>query len=287
MTRKQEILHRAERILLLPACTQKALQLLDSPEADSEDLARLIEFDPGLTANLLKIVNASRFDAPVCSVRDAVGAFGSGMIIQFFVSTGVVPFYVQKIEGYDLAPHMLMQSSVTAALCAEELGRALGMGVPGHTYTSALLAGVGKLILGAYVKVEARPILDLAAREGIGFDEAEDRILGINHAEVGAWLLERWRVPGPIVRVVRHHLRPELCPEVDPVLDLVHAGTVMSKMIGLGLGADGLNYIPSRAVIDRLGLTPEVADRVSAEVVERLGPLNDLFLECADTNCLL
>ncbi len=56
-------------------------------------------------------------------------------------------------------------------------------------------------------------------------------------------------------------------------------------MIGVGLGVDGLNYTPSQQVVMRLGLTPDILDAVSANVVEELGTIWDLFMECTETCC--
>ena len=287
MTRREEILDMIDDVVAIPCCAQKAKALLDDPDADLGTLARIIEHDPGLTANLLKIVNASYFGSgrPMLTAREAIDRLGTLQVLQFVVSTGVAPSFVQKIEGYDLAPNMHLQHSVTVALAAHELGRVLDLDVPGYVFTAGLLSGTGKILLGAYVKVDVQAILTLAVERGLDFDRAEDEVLGINHAEVGARLLEKWKLPPELVNAVRYHLRPDEAPEQSPVLDLVHIGNALAKMIGVGLGVDGLNYAPSRAVADRLGLTPEVLDEVSVNVVEDLGRVWDLFLECAEEVC--
>lgn len=287
MTRREEILSKIGEVVAIPSCASKAKALLDNPDADLEELARIIEHDPGLTANLLKVVNASFFGSnrPMLSAREAIERLGTLQVLQFVISTGVAPSFVQKIEGYDLAPNMHLQHSVTVALASRELGTVLGLKAPDHVFTAGLLSEVGKILLGAYLKVNVRDILELALEKGLNFDRAEDEILGINHAEVGALLLEKWNLPPELVNVVRYHLRPDEAPEQDVALDLVHIGTALAKMIGVGLGVDGLNYAPSQAVVKRLGLTPEILDEVSVNVVEGLGRVWDLFMECAEDFC--
>ena len=282
MSTREKILSEIARVVAIPSFAPKAAVLLEASDPDLEQLARIIEYDPGLTANLLKIVNASFFSAsaPLLTARDAIRHIGSARMLQFVISTGVAPTYVCKVEGYDLAPNMHLQHSVTVALAARELGLVLGLDAPDHVFTAGLLSGVGKILLGAYVEVDVRPILDLVD-QGMDFDRAEDEVLGINHAEVGALLLEKWGLPAALVDVVRHHLRPEEALRPNVVLDLVHIGNALAKMIGVGLGLDGLNYAPSSAVAERLGLTPEILDEVSVNVVEDLGEVWDLFLECA------
>lgn len=289
MSRREEILARVSEVVAIPSCAQKAAVLLGDPDADLGELARIIEHDPGLTANLLKVVNASFFSGnrPMRTAHEAIVRLGTTQVLQFVISTGVAPSFVQKIEGYDLAPNMHLQHSVTVAMAAKELGNVLGLDVPDYTFTAGLLSGIGKIILGAYVQVNVHPILELAVTEGLSFDQAEDTVLGINHAELGGILLESWGLPTEITDVVRHHLRPDEYEGESLVLDLVHIGNVLAKMIGVGLGVDGLNYVPSHAVADRLKLTPEVLDLVSANVVSGLGEVWDLFLECAEDSCKL
>jgi len=289
MTRRQEILETVSRVVAIPSCAGKAAALLGDPNAELSELARIIEHDPGLTANLLKIVNASFFGGgkPMRTAAEAIGRLGTLEVLQFILSTGVAPSFVHRIDGYDLAPSMHLQHSVTVAMAARELGRALGLDAPEYTFTAGLLSGVGKILLGVYVQVKVRAILDLAMEEGLSFDRAEDAVLGINHAEVGGILLESWGLPPEITEVVCHHLRPDEAPAPDTVLDLVHIGNALAKMIGVGLGVDGLNYVPSVAVIQRLGLTAEIVDRVCANVVDELRSVRHLFMQCAEDACPL
>lgn len=287
MTRRKEILDKIGKVVAVPSCSHRAAALLQDPDADLHELSRVITHDPSLTANLLKVVNASFFgtDRPIMTVREAVKKIGTTQYLQFVISTGVAPTFVKKIEGYDLAPTMHMQHSVTVALVAHELGKVLKVCHPDYTFTAGLLSGIGKNVLGGYVDVNVQAILDLALTKGLSFDQAEDEVLGINHAELGAILLEKWGLPREITQVVRYHLRPEDYIGVDVVLDLVHMANVVAKMIGVGLGVDGLNYVPSLVVAQRLGLNSQHLDRTMANTVEKLQEVHDLFIECTEPPC--
>lgn len=219
------------------------------------------------------------------TASEAIKRLGTTQVLQFVISTGVALSYVRTVEGYDLAPNMHLKHSVTVGIAAREVGKVLGLDVPDYTFTAGLLSGIGKVLMGAYVKVDAHPILELALEQGLPFDRAEDKVLGINHAEVGGILLESWKLPSEITDVVRYHLRPDDFDGESLVLDLVHIGNVLAKMIGVGLGVDGLNYTVSHKVVDRLGLSPDMLDLASVNVVDRVGEVYDLFLECACDSC--
>ena len=284
MMKRDEILSALNDIVAIPTCAHKAQAMLDNPNADLGELSRIIEHDPGLTINLLKISNASFYGSreAIRTTEAAIMNIGDLQMLQFVISTGVAPCFVDTFEGYDLSPSMLLQHSVSVAMAARDFGRTLGVDMPDHVFTAGLLSGVGKTVLGAYTDVNGREISEFALKKGLSFDQAEDQLLGINHAEIGARLLTNWGLPKDLINVVRHHIDPDGSEEDSIVLDLVHLGHVLAKMIGVGLGVDGLNYTVCQSVIDRLRITPDVVDVVSANVVVELGSVWDLFIACTE-----
>lgn len=280
MSRREEILSKVSEIVVIPSCVQKAAVLMNDENADMEELARLIEHDPGLTVNLLKIVNSSLPDTSrlMVTAHEAFTRLGTAQVFQFILSTGVAPSFVHKVAGYDLTPTMHLQHSLATGMAAQALGKELKLDVPDSVFTAGLLAGVGKIIMGAYLEINVNPIFELAEEEGLSFDQAEDRVLGINHAELGGIMLENWELPKELVDVVKYHLRPDEFEGENRALDLVHMGSALAKMIGVGLGVDGLNYVPSQKVAERLKLTTEIVDAVAVIVVEGLNEVQDIFL---------
>ncbi|MGE4553801.1 MAG: HDOD domain-containing protein, partial [Desulfovibrionaceae bacterium] len=275
MSRRAEILAAVKQVDRLPTAIQKALKVLRDPRSDMQALAKVLQLDPGITANLLKVANSPYFGSvrEITSVRDALVRLGSQRVFQLVLTSGVAPRLSTEVKGYGLDPGQLLEHSITVALAAEQLARELHITPPDYTFTAGLLSDVGKTVLGTFVGVDAGPILELARQQGLTFEAAEQRVLGIDHAEVGAALLQFWELPEPIVNVVRHRLHPENAPSRDVALDLVHVADVLAKCTGVGLGIDGMNYRPSEAVAERLGLTPEVLDRCTAQIMAHVAEL--------------
>ena len=67
-------------------------------------------------------------------------------------------------------------------------------------------------------------------------------VLGVDHAEVGAHLLEHWNLPGEVVRATRWHHEPERATTSCGLVDVVHVADVICMNCGWGLGRDGLQY---------------------------------------------
>ena len=283
MSRREEIIQKAGAIPQMPMPVQKVLAYIGNPDAELRQLARIIEYDPGLTVNVLRMANSALFGGggKVSTVKDALMRLGLHRIYQLVIASGVAPLTRYEIKGYGLKPGELLEHSVAVGTAAEILARELDLAAPPHTFTAGLLVNIGKIVMGSFLEVDAGPILALAHERRIPFEQAEELVLGINHAELGAILLERWFIPGPIVSVVRYRLRPDDCPEPDLALDLVHVGDVIAKMTGIGMGIDGLQYAPSEAVFTRLDMTPVHMENVMVALLEQIADVRDILMETA------
>ena len=281
MSRREDILQKAFAIPQMPMPVQKVLAYIGNPEADLRELARIIEYDPGLTVNVLRMANSSFFGGggKVATVREALMRLGLNRVYQLVIASGVAPMTRYEIKGYGLRPGELLEHSVAVATASETLAKELGLVAPPPTFTAGLLVNIGKTVMGSFLEVDAGPILTLAHERHISFEQAEEEILGINHAELGAILLERWSIPIPIVNVVRYRLRPDDCPEPDLALDLVHVGDVIAKMTGIGMGIDGMQYVPSEAVFARLDISPEQMEAVMEAILEQIAEVREILIE--------
>lgn len=280
MNKREEIIAKALSIPGLSLSVQQVLKLINDPDADATKLTRAIEIDPGLTANILRMANSAFFGAPgsISTVKEAVVRIGMQRVFQMAIAADVAPRTKGEVKGYDLKPGELLEHSIAVGLAAEELAHVLGISAPSHAFTAGLLVNIGKTALGEFLEVDAAPILEKAYEELISFEKAEEEILGVSHTELGALLLESWQIPASICNVVRFRLRPEDSPVVDPALDLVHVGDIITKMTGIGMGVDGMHYTPSIVVFDRLGIKPGMLELVMETILENVSTLKQSFL---------
>ncbi|MFW5836541.1 MAG: HDOD domain-containing protein [Desulfovibrionaceae bacterium] len=280
MSRREVILAKVRDIPQMPAAVQQVLGLLRDEEADMGKVSRIIELDPGLTANLLRAVNSSYFGGmrTIATVREAIIRLGANRVFHLAISWGVAPHVKPAIRGYGLDSGELLEHSLAVALAAEGLAGELSMPAPPNVFTAGLLVNIGKVILGSFLEIDADPILKLAFEEGVPFEEAEERVLGVNHAEAGAALLEHWNLPEDIVDVVRYCPHPEKSPRGGTALDLVHLGDGLAKMSGIGLGSDGLAYPICDACAERLRLSEEHVHKVLQSLPGNVEELMRIFM---------
>jgi len=181
--------------------------LLDDPTKDANHLAQAIEQDPSLSSRLLKIVNSAfyGFPATVSSITQAVTILGSKEV-------GLLVFSSSAVDKFSTMPNALMDMkefwthSLKAALYAKFLAehhpkkRQLS-----SVFISALLHDIGYIILYSKAPDLSRASALLTKTDNMREIDAEYKIFGFNHAELGAGLLEMWKIPLSIQTAVKYH----------------------------------------------------------------------------------
>ncbi len=279
MTQRDQIIARLDSIPKMPAMVVKVTQMLNDPEVSFKALADVLQYDPGLTANILRLANSAYFGfaSKINSVHQGMVRLGTKRIYELAVAAAIGPFAQQAIKGYDLSPRKLWEHSMAVAVGTEELAKLLKIPAPEFAFTAGLLHDIGKIVLGTFIEVDPEPIFKLVREEKIAFNEAETQILGINHAEVGALLFERWNLPESIIQVIQWHHEPESHEDSSKVTALVHAADMIALMSGIGTGRDGLRYRPSQQVVGQLNLTTDIIEMCSSQILEKVNELIHVF----------
>ncbi len=268
---RERILEAMESFPSISPAATEVLALLNNPETNVAAIESAVRYDPGLTANILKLANSAFFGFPgtISSVSQAVMRLGWKRMYQIVVASSVNAIMDKHVPGYDLDSGELWHHCVAVSVSAEILVRQQKIPAPDETFTAALLHDVGKLILGEFIDADLS-LIDIASSKGVSFVEVEREIVGTDHAEVGAWVLEHWHLPDVLVRAVRWHHEPELLEEPDVVVDVVHVCDALCLMMGIGIGREGLQYELCETVTDRLKLHAAHLEAVGVETIENV-----------------
>ena len=260
----------------MPGAAVKLLVLMDDPDINVSQIEAILGQDPGLMANILKLANSAYFGMPskVGSIKQAVVLLGLKRLMQIVIASCVSAIIDKPVAGYDLPPGELWHHSIGVSVAAEGLMKELNIEAAEEIFTAALLHDVGKLVVGEFIDNDIKKI-EAALSQGISFETAENMMLGTNHADIGAEILTQWSLPSVIVNAVRWHHSPESAEGAEMMLDIIHVANVLCLMIGVGVGRDGLQYCPSEAVVERLGLEPYHLEKVASQVLQWVNELSD------------
>ncbi len=276
--RKHRIVSKIQSFPSISGVATRILKLLDDPDSSAEDVQKVLRLDPGLTANILKLTNSAYFGLPnkVGSVQQAVVMLGWKRLVKIVLATCVNAVLDKPVPGYDLPPGELWRHSVAVSVTAEGLMKELNLDVDDEIFTAALLHDLGKLVMGEFVAEDLESIRS-TAEKGIPFPVAEREVLGTNHAEIGAMLLESWSFPTRLVGAVRWHHEPDSAEPPSALIDIVHVANVLCLMLGIGAGIEGLHYKPSATATKRLGLKPKQLEVVASRTLQWANELSNVF----------
>lgn len=267
MTKREEIFSKLENVPSFPSSAGRVLDLIQKPDVDFQEVVKLIEYDPLLTTNILRLANSAYYRglAKIETVRDAVLRLGLDNIFNMVVAIGFAPIAQKTVDPYDLTAGSFFEHSVAVAIGSVHLAKMLRLKVPPYLFTAALLHDIGKVVLGTYAGVDGEEIRKVCQKEGVQFEVAERKVLGTDHAEVGAALLRLWNMPENIVSVVEFHhggvpLENGLAPH------MVHLANSFCLMSGVGGEREGVDNLPSYEILSHY----RMGDMVSAKLVESI-----------------
>ena len=152
------------------------------------------------------MVNSAFFRLPrrITNVEHAVAYLGLSTVRNLVVSAEVFAAWPKDrpaVDLTDMQSHTLRVASAVHALTANTA-------IAEDALLAALLHDIGYWVLAQEHPASLRDALLLSANESIALDEAETRLFGASHAEIGAYLLGLWGFPSTIVEAVAHHHAP-------------------------------------------------------------------------------
>ncbi|MGD2063063.1 MAG: HDOD domain-containing protein [Nitrospirota bacterium] len=278
MTR-DELLPVFETIKPLPQVAVRILSAVDDEHVATEELAAIVRHDVALHARVLKVANSALYGlrTTVDSVDRAITLLGRRTLTKLVISACAGDTLQGGERGYLLDHGALFRHGMAAGVTCELLGRHVTLPNPGLLYSACLLQDLGKIALDEWVASEASGLAHLVA-EGVTFVEAESRVLGIDHAEVGAWLAEAWEFPESLVDAIRYHHRPD--DATDPTGPrIVQFCDALCLMAGVGCGCDGLAYAVGPDLAVQLGIDEHQVCDIAISLAERLGEIDQLLSE--------
>ena len=253
----------------MPAAALKLLTLLKDENTSNAQIEQILRYEPGLTANILKLTNSAYFGLPtkIGSIRQAILMIGWKKLTQIVLASCVSAIIDKPVQGYDLSAGDLWRHSVAVSVASEMLVKELKLSVSEEVFTAALLHDVGKMVLGRYVK-EDIAVIDGEEMQDVPFEQVERSMFGIDHAEIGANILRRWSFPPAMISAVRWHHEPDAAPKPNHLIDVVHVADILCLMSGIGVGREGLQYRPSPTACERIGLTEEHLEKVASQTLQ-------------------
>ncbi len=251
-----KILKSINNLPAFPATIHRVSEVIRDPKFSIADLVSVIKYDQSITANILRMCNSPYFGIRynIATLHEAVVYLGRKNVLYLVYTAGTSRFY-EKVRGYYQGATRLWEHSVGVALMSQILAKKIYDREDPVIFTAGLLHDIGKVVLGEFVNESFQEIMALVSNHGYSFLEAEEEVIGINHAELGGEIASLWNFPEEIRDSIIYHHRPDLMEGGDDSIPwLIYLADQACMMMGIGGGADGLAYRGLKGVINKFRL---------------------------------
>ena len=249
----------------LPGIVTRIAEMVDSPETTGRQLGREIAKDQVISAKVLKLVNSGfyGFSEPISTIQHAVTLLGFNTVKSLVLSSTVLDLMKDSLPG-------LWEHSLACARTCSIIAGHIELDEQEEISTAGLLHDLGKVILRQTMEREFRRIANYVDRADMLFYQAEEKVLGVNHGEMGGWLLEKWALPPKLVEpIVDHH---DFRPNRDYAENtaILHLADILCRAQAFGSGGD--RKIPRLApnALETLKLTIDDVCEIMGRMQEEL-----------------
>lgn len=230
----RRLLSSMETVPLLPQAYRDIRQELTSDNPDMPKVAEVVSLSPGLSASILRMANSPFFGfaRTISNIRDAVVLLGTEIVSGLVLSSHI--FSIIDVGRHPLfSPERLRQHSQNTAWFAMAIATVESQHGGDSHFVAGLLHDIGKLVIADQLPEAFSEILALCQENNSSTLQAEKEVLGVSHAEVGAYLLGLWGMDHLQEAVAQHH-RPgrNRVNEVDGVT-ILHAANVLEHRLNI------------------------------------------------------
>lgn len=277
-------LQKLYRLPPMPALALRILKLTTSSDASARELAELIEFDPSLTAQIMRYARSALFHypGPINSVQEAVTR------VLGFDRVAHIALGIASVRAFDVPRHGMLgmdnfwrHSLYCAFLCQRMAGYCDAD--KGLAYLCGLLHNFGLLLEGHLFPVEFRelnrlresnPDASMHSLEVQVFGAANGQdILAVGHGAIGGILHRLWQLPDPVVKSAGMHQQSGYQGSHDQYVLMVQLANGLLKARGIG---DEFNADDQSGLAMSLGLDEAMLEALDADIDRVAGELDAL-----------
>jgi len=214
----EEILKKIKQLPPLPESAMQIEKVYNDPESTFNDMAKVLEKDPLLTADILKAANSPLygFSREINAISQAVGLFGMGTVRGFVLASVVKKSFSLDLSPYGITNDMFSelskkQHALMTAWCIRKENRYLGVLSP-----AAFLVEIGKVLIAQQVIADGKTEeFQNALEELQDVEAAERKIVGADTPEISATIFKQWKFESSLVDVIGNCQNPDLADEED------------------------------------------------------------------------
>ncbi|PKM42943.1 MAG: hypothetical protein CVV05_16520 [Gammaproteobacteria bacterium HGW-Gammaproteobacteria-1] len=271
----QQRIQNISKLPPLPDSTRRLLLLRNNSKATIADLAAIVSTDPILAAQVIRYARSAYYGyrGRVESLQDAITqVLGFDMVLHMALGLSASRALRMPADG-PLGMRAFWRHSVYTAGLAQALNTLLPpatRGKPGLVYLAGLLHDIGFAVLGHLFQAEFYLLNKaVATNPRVPVSLIEKRVLGIEHTQIGSWLMGGWDMPAEVVTSALEHHNEYYSGEHAAYANLV---LLADHLLKGHQPSDAAGDEPPPVILTALGLDLERVMEVTRKVLEESRP---------------
>lgn len=233
----------------LPAVAMRVVELTQDPGVSMRELAETIQVDQGLAAKVLRTVNSSFYGLPkqCASIEKALVMLGLRPVKSLALGFSLVECVgAGDGEGFDYASYW--RRGLYAATSARFIAHRVCPALEEEAFVAGLFEDIGMIAMHRALGERYVAVLEKAGGRHDQLLRHEVADLEVQHAEVGAMLAQRWKLPDELVIPIQYHERPTAAPvEWGPLCRCVGLANLVHDVLTVEEAAPPLRRLYQKA----------------------------------------
>ena len=201
-----------QELATLPEVTKSVLDMLQSNDVDMRTISKIIEKDPVLAFKVLKVINSPLFaiHGKIRSIPQAIMLMGLGKLTNIVLSVSIFSrFWFSKNKDAEAMMEKFWMYSSSTGIVAKEIGKKIHKDEErGIELIGGLLHQIGKIAMFQFNVPQYKKAIDIVVNEKATDNQAERKIYGFSHLDVGEEMAKKWRLGNEIKNVIANYQQP-------------------------------------------------------------------------------
>jgi putative nucleotidyltransferase with HDIG domain len=219
----------------MPHVASKVLELSGNPNTSAVKLQQVIADDQAMAARILKIANSAMYacSRKIKTLTEAIVMLGFNSIRSLVVTSAARNLYSTN-SRMGLKERLLWEHSIGTACACRLLVQSESPALAEEAFLAGLMHDIGKLVLNQQAADRFDEVVQTVYNESRMFVETERALLGFDHAEVGALLVNKWKLAPALEVIIANHHRPETFSSDNALLLYLDLANEICKQQGIG-----------------------------------------------------
>lgn len=235
---KQSVLNSlfsgSRQLPTLPVLFGEINKMLENPFTSNQKISQLLMKDQAMVAKILKLSNSALYSRrqEITNLANAITFLGTQTLRNLILQISMVrlfPFDEKEIPEFNA--NTFWEHSLGTGFFTSILVKKLDLPPNDDYYIGGLLHDLGKLVVYQFYPEKFKEIVLKQINEGIVDIAAEEEVMGVNHADIGDFLAEKWKFKPAVVAAIRDHHKDLKAPSVHVAVTRI--ANLFSKAAGL------------------------------------------------------